>query len=85
MEKQIDPNLEAAIAIIFRHINRNDDVAAAIINHLETEHRTLEQGFFRAVKGVCEKYRGFPFDLRNESAVRFAQKVSEIEEYMPFI
>ncbi len=86
MEQEINPELEAAIKTLFRHVNYGGkDVSRAIIKHLETEHRTLEQGFFRAIKEVCGDYRQFAFDLRNESAVRFAQKVSEIDEYMPFI
>lgn len=81
----MDEELQSAIKIIFRSINRGEEVSKAILEHLETEHRTLEQGFFRAMKEVCEGYRTSAFDLRNESAVRFAQKVSEIDEWMPLI
>ena len=79
--------LKEAVETIFRHINGGPRgaVSAAIINHLESEHRTIEQGFFAEIKKVCAAYKDFGHDLRNESAVRFAQKVSEIEEYMPFI
>ena len=54
-----------------------------VINH---SHRTLVQTFFRIMKIVISEYAKTQFfDPRNEGSVKWAKKVSEVDESLPFI
>lgn len=60
-------------------IGNDRALAEVFANQLLQEHRTLQQNFWRVIKMVAEKYKDFDHDMRNESSVKFAAKISEID------
>ena len=56
-------------------------------NALLNQHRTLQAGFWRIMRdAVIPNYAAAAFDLRNEGAVTYAKKLSEVSEtYIPYI
>ncbi len=75
-------------------------IVDGIIEALRTNHRTLNQNFFRVIIEVIKQYAEFKSDLRNEASVNFCKFVAEkleedkkqkyVEfktpvEYLPFI
>jgi hypothetical protein len=60
--------------------------AEIIAKALIREHRTLQQSIIRLLAGSITKYAELSsHDPRNESAVEWAKKVSEIDNYFPHI
>ena len=81
------------VAELFRHVNGpSSQLAAALTEHLRTEHNTLQQAFVRSVvkpgleRIVANADDGW-VDARNESAVAFARAALEANEsqYLPTI
>jgi hypothetical protein len=71
---------------LFRDLNgAHRDVADTLIAHLRTEHRTLQQSFWRVIQTVAREYQKFDSDLRNESAVAFAKDVAGIDRPLPLL
>lgn len=74
---------------IFKAINfmgNWKDLAAALTKHINTEHPTLIQGFFRTVQKVIENYaRDSHCDARNKGSLDWAMEVAKIKSYMPEI
>ena len=61
-------------------------VVEGIVKGLTSCHRTLQQSFMRDFKDAMVKYGDIEyFDLRNQAAVKFAKKVGELEEHLPYI
>lgn len=55
---------------------------------LRKKHRTLQQSTIRLIAGALTKYaelEPYGTDPRNEAAKEWAVKVSEIDNYFPFI
>jgi hypothetical protein len=66
----------------FDYTEGSEIIAKALIK----EHRTLQQSIIRLLAGSIAKYAELSFhDPRNESAVEWAKKVAEIENYFPHI
>lgn len=75
-----------AIDIIFSTINGcHRSVSVELLEHLRTEHRTLQQSFWRVIQQVAREYQKFDTDLRNESAVEFAKQIAAIDCPLPLI
>lgn len=72
---------------LFRAVNGgSEDLQIALIDHLQREHPTLQQLFFKVIhKAICDHADRTYTDLRNEASVAWAKKVKEIEEYFPLI
>lgn len=71
---------------LFQELNGNHrEVATELVAHLRTEHRTLQQSFWRVVQAVACEYQRFDSDLRNESAVAFAKEVAGINRPLPML
>jgi predicted ATP-dependent endonuclease of OLD family len=63
-------------------------VAKGLSNGLLFEHRTLQQGLFRALHMMFVNYAEagkLSKDARNEGAVQLAQKWAETEGFLPLI
>jgi len=77
---------------IINGMNSQTRVQDAVVHALKTEHRTLQQSFFRyvvipAILKLADDYdRGF-YDERNEGACRAAKEMKAVAEkaYLPFI
>jgi hypothetical protein len=62
-----------------------EDVAQTMFLALSKSHRTIQQSFFRAFSILVNKMKDMPVDARNEAAVEWCKKVSEIETNFPRI
>jgi hypothetical protein len=63
----------------------NEDFAKELANNFRKEHRTLQQGIIKVLAVFIAEVSTFSTDLRNEAAVQWCKKVSEIEAIFPFI
>jgi hypothetical protein len=72
---------------LFRHMNsHNRDYAEEMIKYIKTEHRTLQQNFFRMVSTVINAVAKTEYhDERNEASINWCKKVSEIDAFFPYI
>ena len=68
-----------AVGVILDELNGGNQrhVAAAILETVEHEHRTLQQAFWSAMLLAQMNYADNSFDLRNECAVKLAKAVDE--------
>lgn len=62
-----------------------EDLAQIMFLALSKSHRTIQQNFFRAFSILIKKMKDMPVDARNEAAVEWCKKVSEIEAQLPRI
>ena len=62
-----------------------EEMAAGITEALQSEHRTLQQSFFRVFAESMKEYANTGTDLRNEASVNFAKEVNKIDYHFPFI
>ncbi len=75
-----------AIRTIFRSLNYSgrDDLEKLLGHILHTEHRTLQQNFWRMIANIGEKYyeNSQPryFDARNEDSVKFTKGFKELNK-----
>ena len=84
----VNAEVRRCVNSIIRQLNYmgcEGEVAKAVVEELRVSHRTLQQNWWKMVQAVAKEYAGFEHDLRNEDAVRFAKKVSEVDDYMRFI
>jgi hypothetical protein len=65
----------------------NDDkLAEELIEHIQSEHRSLIQSFFRTIQKTIEGYALHTVsDHRNEGSLDWAKIVAKIDYYMPHI
>ncbi len=64
-------------------IKKMADIISEVI---ETEHRTLNQLWFKIFQIIIEKHSKLTyFDERNKASVKWAEKVQEIGIHLPFI
>ena len=87
---ELNDRNKALVTELFGLINKmgnDDDIALAIVDHLKTEHKTLQQGFWRVVRMTAGEWVASnpATDLRNESSLRFAKEIEASNEFMPFI
>ena len=71
------------------NIMANDDyLAQAVAELLASEHRTIQQSFWRMIQTTAvayhEKVKGHT-DMRNQASVEFTAKIVEANDYLPFI
>lgn len=64
---------------------QEEDLADIMFLSLSRTHRTIQQSFFRAFAILVKKMKDMPMDARNEAAVEWCKKVSEIETNLPRI
>lgn len=91
-----------AIEMLLDNLNimgSDKPIVNGVIEALRTNHRTLNQNFFRMLIEVIRQYAEFRFDLRNEASVKLCKFIADkIEEdknntsaehtpvgYLPFI
>ena len=84
---EINEKIDDALKVIFQQLNTLGDskMGETLADHLQSEHRTLQQSFFRELYKALEIYQHSSYDLRNEASVKFAKKVMEEGEYFPFV
>jgi hypothetical protein len=65
-----------------------DEMAQVLFENVTRQHRTLQQSFFRSFSKLIEKYgtqEDCWFDGRNEASGKWCRKVSETDQYFPFV
>lgn len=81
-------NPQETVKQIFRNMNGGQEpFVDELFKALISEHRTLQQSFFRAIKNVCHSYAETMegcTDLRNEASLQFCKDISKLEG-LPFI
>lgn len=81
---------EAFVEELFQLVNfmgNEEELAKLLAEKLPQQHRTLQQNFLRLMKMVIEGYakNNHGSDLRNEGGLKWAEQVSKIEGYLPFV
>ena len=67
-------------------MGNEDDLATAISEHINREHRTTIQCFFKTISRVIVDYaKTGQCDLRNEDSLKWAKEVAKIDNGMRFI
>lgn len=88
-QKQFVDNVSQAMQSLVNTTNSmamEDEVAKGIADGLMRSHRTLQQSFFRSFKIAMKQYADEAgSDLRNQESVKFAKKISEMDDYFPFV
>ena len=84
---EINEKIDDALKVIFKEINtmETDSLAATLAAHLQSEHRTLQQNFFRGFVEAMKIYQNSGTDLRNEASVKFAKNVVQEGHYFPYV
>ena len=79
--------IDDALNVIFQQLNTLGDssMGETLADHLQSEHRTLQQSFFRELYKALEIYQDSHYDLRNEASVKFAKAVIQQDHYFPFV
>lgn len=81
--------IELAFQLISETNTLNNDklVAESVFEAITQSHRTLQQGFWRIMFDVADKYKDINHDLRNEAAVKACGKVTEAlkDSYLPYV
>jgi hypothetical protein len=87
--------LKEAIEVIFRNLNcmgREKEVGEAIVDVIDSQHRTLQQAFMRNVmvpiiQSFAKRYGNGFYDLRNEATVKACIELNEVlgKHGFPFI
>lgn len=78
-----DDKIKKGFELIFDGINsfHHNSFPNLFFESIVTEHRTLQQNFWRAIFATMELIANHNrFDLRNESSVNFCKKVIEFVE-----
>ena len=77
------------VSDMFQAVNYSSNerrLAELFSEHIETEHRTLVQSFFRMISRVIDSYAEHEhFDDRNEGSLTWAKMVAKVESFMPLI
>ena len=80
-----------AVRTIFRSLNYagRDDFEKLLSHILNTEHRTLQQNFWRMINNVAAKYYEHSqpnyFDARNEQSVEFTKGIKDLNAFFSHI
>jgi hypothetical protein len=79
-EAESKQKVTEAISVIMNELNGGPKkkIAMAIYDRVSREHRTLQQAFWSAMLLAQIEYATDPFDLRNEAAVKLANRVKEM-------
>lgn len=87
--EKVDKLNKQIVNDIFRAVNYSNNgrrLAKVFIEHIETEHRTLVQSFFKMMVNIIDGYAQHEeFDDRNKGSLEWAKKVAFIDYYMPLI
>jgi len=72
--------VSSAVSALMDALNGGNtrDIATTIHERVTQEHRTLQQQFWSALLLAQIDYADNAYDLRNEQAVRLAQRVREV-------
>lgn len=75
---------------VLNHMGGEPELSTGLLDGLMQQHRTIQQGFWRAIFNLMKKYGELiSFDGRNENAVSACKRLSEVIEkeriYLPFI
>lgn len=78
--KKLQSEIKVAIDNIFTNLNyygNQDEIADAIIHSITSQHRTLQQDFWRVMVGVIAGYGELEYcDGRNQGAVDLCKRIS---------
>ena len=85
----VDKLNKQIVSDIFQAVNYSSNarrLAKIFSKHIETEHRTLVQSFFRMISDIIDSYAKHEyFDDRNKGSLEWAKMVAKIESFMPLI
>ena len=81
-QEEIDVRVTEAMSTILNALNGTSarDVKDTISKRLCREHRTLQQSFWSMITLLLIDYADAPHDLRNEMAVRLAEKFRDMAQ-----
>ena len=69
----------------FVNVMGNRDARDGFVERINCYHRTLQQGVMALFQQLAQDMANRPCDARNEAAIEFANRVSDIELHMPLI
>jgi hypothetical protein len=82
-------SLEEIIGTLSEMVNNMtfdyDEAAKILSSRFICEHRTLQQSMIKLIACFLKNISTFNTDLRNEAAIEWAKKVSQIDSHFPFI
>ena len=84
---EINDKVEEALKVIFKELNTigKSNVGETLAAHLQSEHRTLQQNFFREFMAAMYIYKDGGSDLRNEQSVKLAKMLADMDYYFPYV
>ena len=89
MNKETKDKLETAVKDVISSLNclgSGNEAAEVISNTVKSDHRTLQQNFWRAIQGAASNYaENTCIDMRNEASVRFTKQIRELNAPLPYI
>ena len=79
-----------AISKLVNKMGREKEIADLFFEYLKMDHPTLQQGFWRVIWILMQRYAQLPsnfFDLRNEASSKLCRKAVESiqDAHLPFI
>ena len=79
-QEEINDRVVEAVSVILDALNGGNQrqISEVVLRRLTKEHRTIQQSFWSMMLLTQIEYAGANFDLRNEMAVRLANKVKEV-------
>jgi hypothetical protein len=89
MNQESQAKLENAVTALFSSLNvmgGENEIIEVVSKMVRSEHRTLQQNFWRVIKNVAADYsENTRSDCRNQGSIEFTKKISDIDCYLPFV
>ena len=85
---ETDNNMEQIVEDLFKEINvlgKEDEISSQLHQLISQQHKTLQQSFIRIMYQFFLKYSANRYDPRNEGSVKFAEEISKMEVFLPYI
>jgi len=85
---ETDNNMKQIVDELFNEINvigKEDELSTQLHRLISQQHKTLQQSFIRIMYQFFLKYSANRYDPRNEGAVKFAEEISKMKVFLPYI
>ena len=87
-DSETDKKMKEIVERLFQEINvmgKEAEVAYLLSLYVSRQHKTLQQSFIRVMHQFFIEYSDSSYDLRNEGAVKFSEKISKMDVCLPYI
>ena len=87
-DNETDTNIKTIVDDLFKEINvmgKEDEISSQLHQLISRQHKTLQQSFVRIMYQFFNKYSANRYDFRNEGSVKFAEEISKMEVFLPYI